>query len=199
MFVLNTLTDRIVAEYTGRTFSAEDCYEKARRALIFYNAQALYENDKKGLYAYFKNKNCLHLLSDTPEILRDMDMGTISKVGNKSKGVNSSAKVNAWGRRLQATWLIQQAYSQSEDEDENPVMNLHKVRSVGYIKELVAWNPDVNADRVSAMGMLMILRADREQRIVDFEVMDKGLEADEFWGRSFGEQAVDIFNVNSYT
>jgi hypothetical protein len=199
MFVLNTLTDRIVAEYTGRTFSAEDCYEKAKRILMFYNAQALYENDKKGLYAYFKNKNCLHLLSDTPEILRDMDMGSISKIGNKSKGVNSSAKVNAWGRRLQSTWMIQQAYSQSEEEDDNPVLNLHKIRSIGYLKELVAWNPDINADRVSAMGMLMILRADREQRVVDFEVVEKGLESDDFWGRSFGESSTDIFNVNSYT
>ena len=200
MFVMNTLTDRVVAEYTGRTFSAEDCYEKARRILMFYNGQALYENDKKGLYAYFKNKNCLYLLADTPEILRDMDMGTISKIGNKSKGVNSSAKVNAWGRRLQATWMIQQAYSQSEEEDDTPVLNLHKIRSVGYLKELVAWNPDINADRVSAMGMLMILRADREQRIVDFEVTEKGgLESDEFWGRAFGEQEVDIFKVNSYT
>jgi len=198
IFVMNTLTDRIVAEYTGRTFSAEDCYEKTRRILIFYNAQALYENDKKGLYAYFRNKNCLHLLSDTPEIVRDMDMGTISKIGNKSKGVNSSVKINAWGRRLQATWMIQQAYTQGQDEEDKMYLNLHKIRSIGYIKECIAWNADINADRVSAMGMLMILRADREQRIPEFEATNIGLEQDDFWSRGYGSKdPMDL--LNSYT
>lgn len=192
MFILNTITDRIVAEYTGRTFSAEDCYEKARRLLIFYNAQANYENDKKGLYGYFRNKNCLHLLADTPEIIRDMDMGTISKIGNKSKGCNSSKKLNAWGRRLQATWMIQRAYTQDDNEEDEALLNLHKIRSIGYVKECIAWNPDINTDRVSAMGMLMILRADREQRLVEFEVIDQGLETDDFWNRGF-KQETNIF------
>ena len=30
-------------------------------------------------------------------------------------------------------------------------------------RELISWNPDDNFDRVSAMGMLMILRAEREK------------------------------------
>ena len=190
IFVMNTLTDRIVAEYTGRTFSAEDCYETSRRLLMFYNAQANYENDKKGLYAYLKNKNCLHLLCDTPEIIKDMDMGTISKIGNKSKGCNSSKKLNSWGRRLQATWMVQTAYQQyhleDEEEKEEVLLNLHKIRSIGYIKEAIAWNADINADRVSAMGMLMILRADREQRLPEFEATSSGLEEDDFWSRGYG-------------
>lgn len=199
IFIMNTITDRIVAEYTGRTFSAEDCYETSRRLLMFYNAQALYENDKKGLYAYLKNKNCLYLLADTPEIVRDMDMGTISKIGNKSKGVNSSKKINSWGRRLQATWMVQTAYQQFdpnvEEGEEAPVLlNLHKIRSVGYIKEAIAWNPDINADRVSAMGMLMILRADREQRIVDYEVVHKSLADDNYFARNFKQKEYDPFD-----
>jgi hypothetical protein len=192
IFVMNLLTDRIVAEYTGRTFDATDCYELTRRVLLFYNAQALYENDKKGLYAYMKNKNSLHLLADTPEILRDMDIGTISKIGNKSKGVNSSTKVNAWGRRLQAQWMMKEAYAQTEEEEDNPLLNMHKIRSIGYIKEAIAWTPDVNADRVSAMGVLMILRADREKRDFDYiDETDNNLAQDDFWDRSF--------NKNSYT
>jgi hypothetical protein len=188
MFVFNTLTDRVVAEYTGRTFSADEVYETARRLLMFYNAQALYENDKKGLYAYFRNKNSLHLLADTPEIIRDMDMGTISRIGNKSKGVNSSKKLNAWGRRLQATWMVQTAYTQNADEEgeEKVLLNLHKIRSIGYIKEAIAWNPDINTDRVSAMGMVMILREDRAKRLVTFEDTNPGLENDSFWDRSYG-------------
>lgn len=188
MFILNTLTDRIVAEYTGRTFDATVSYEIARRTLIYYNAQALYENDKKGLYGYFKNKNNLHLLADTPEIIRDQDMGTISRIGNKSKGVNSSKKINSWGRALQAQWMIKDAYTQEEEEE--GLMNLHKIRSIGYIKEAVAWNPDVNADRVSAMGMLMILRADRERREISYsDDTSKGMESDNFWNKSYKGKA----------
>ena len=40
-------------------------------------------------------------------------------------------------------------------------LNLQTIRSVAYLKECIAWNPDINADRVSAMGMLMIYREDR--------------------------------------
>jgi hypothetical protein len=187
IFIMNTLTDRIVAEYTGRTFDARDCYELTRRALMFYNAQALYENDKKGLYAYFRNKNCLYLLADTPEIIRDMEIGTISRVGNKSKGVNSSKKVNAWGRALQAQWMMQDAYVDNAEEQEGPApLNLHRIRSVGYLKEALSWNPDGNFDRVSSMGMLMILRADRERATVYIDETETGLESDDFWDRSYG-------------
>ena len=32
---------------------------------------------------------------------------------------------------------------------------------MAYLKEAASWNPDGNFDRISAMGMLMILREDR--------------------------------------
>jgi len=50
----------------------------------------------------------------------------------------------------------------------DPVMNLHKIRSIGYIKELIAWNPDGNFDRISAMGMVMIYR----QHLLKYDVKD---------------------------
>ena len=61
-------------------------------------------------------------------------MGTISKIGNKAKGVNSSTKINAWGRRLQAQWMMHSAYIQEEDEEGPELLNLHKIRSIGYLK-----------------------------------------------------------------
>jgi hypothetical protein len=195
IFVLNTLTDRIVAEYTGRTFDVTESYEIARRLLIFYNAQALYENDKKGLYAYFKNKNSLYLLADTPEIVRDMDMGTISRLGNKSKGLNSSVKVNSWGRRLQSQWMLNKAYSQEDDDD--GLLNLHKIRSIGYIKEAIAWSSDINADRVSAMGMLMILREDRIKREIELEDNKINNNKEDFFDKLFKKKKSYGFMNNS--
>ena len=123
-------------------------------------------------------------------------MGTISRIGNKAKGVNSSTKINSWGRRLQAQWMMHVAYAQEED-DGPELLNLHKIRSIGYIKEAIAWNSDINTDRVSAMGMLMILRADRERLEVSIETKEDTLSTDDFWDRSFGTDK-NFYMENSY-
>jgi len=170
IFIFDTWTDRIVAEYTGRPQLAAEFYDVCVRMLRFYNAMANYENNLKGLFQYFDTTRNLQYLCDTPQILRDMDYvkGTMS--GNRSKGTNANKMINAWGRKLQADWLISSAYTPFDDEEvdtsgnvvEKPrLLNLHKIRSIGYIKELLAWNPDDNFDRISAMGMLMVLKADR--------------------------------------
>ena len=165
IFIFDRFTDRIVAEYTGRPNTADEFYEIALRLLKYYNAIANYENDKKGLFGYFSNHNALHYLADNPEILKDMDMQKGTNYGNKAKGTNSGKRINEWGRRLQADWLITKAYGYDDEEEneENNLLNLHRIRSIGYLKELIGWNPDGNFDRVSAMGMLMILRADLEK------------------------------------
>jgi len=168
IFIFDRYTDRIVAEYTGRPATASEFYEICLRLLRFYGALANYENDKKGLYGYFYNKNALHLLCDNPEILGEKDLAKIqNNYGNKKKGTNSGVEINRWGRRLQADWLVSNAYGTGgEDEDGKeipPIMNLQQLRSIGYVKELIYWHPDINADRVSAMGMLMILREDMKR------------------------------------
>jgi hypothetical protein len=172
IFIFDTWTDRIVAEYTGRPMMASEFYDSCIKLLRFYNAIANYENNLKGLFQYFESTRNLQYLCDTPQVLRDMEYVKGNMFGNRSKGTNASKQINAWGRKLQADWLISTAYQPFDEEDKdelgNPIekpklLNLHKVRSIGYIKELIAWNPDDNFDRVSAMGMLMILRADREK------------------------------------
>jgi hypothetical protein len=71
LFVLDLWTDRIVAEYTGRPMFVDDLNELARKICLFYNAQLLYENNKKNTFAYFSKMNSLSLLADTPEYLRN--------------------------------------------------------------------------------------------------------------------------------
>ena len=66
-FVLDLFTDRIVAEFTGRTQYADDSHEIVRLLCLFYNATCLYESNIKGLFAYFKRMNCTHILADTPQ------------------------------------------------------------------------------------------------------------------------------------
>lgn len=159
--VMDLFTDRVVAEYTGRPRLANDAYEIALRVLRYYNAEANYESNLKGLFSYFDSKNCLHYLADVPQVLKDMDMIKATNLyGNKAKGTHANKEVNKWGRMLQAQWMQTKAHGDDEDER----LNLHRIRSLAYIEECIAWNSDGNFDRVSAMGMLMILREDRMKR-----------------------------------
>jgi hypothetical protein len=85
IFIFDTFTDNIVAEYTGRPNTANEFYEIALRLIEYYNAICNYESDKKGLFAYFSNKNKLYLLADNPKILKDMDMSASKEnYGNKA-------------------------------------------------------------------------------------------------------------------
>jgi hypothetical protein len=191
IFILDTYTDMIVAEYTGRPFLAEDFYEICRRLLIFYGATANYENDKKGLYGYFRNKNCLHLLCDNLQILQDKNMAdSRENYGNKKKGTNSSAAINSWGRDLQAAWQLKDAWGTGGvDEDGNeiaPKMNLFTIRSIGYLEECAKYNLEGNFDRVSSMGMLMIYREDIMRLISSRkDEKKKNVINDDFFSRHF--------------
>jgi hypothetical protein len=171
-FVFDRFNDKIVAEYTGRPETANEFYEIVYRLSRYYNALINYENDKKGLFAYFLHKHALHYLADTPQILRDMEyIKDPRSYGNKAKGTNSSKNINAWGRKLQADWMRAIAVGEvSEEMDDEgnireviPRPNSQLIRSIGYIQEAIAWNPDGNFDRVSAMGMCMILREELAQ------------------------------------
>ena len=159
ILVMDTFTDRIVAEYSGRPRTANEAYELALRTLMYYNAQANYESNLKGLFSYFSNKNKLHYLCDTPQVLRDMEMiKATNQYGNRAKGTHANPKLNSWGRILQADWQISKAYSTDPDDQR---LNLHRLRSIAYIEECIYWNADGNFDRVSAGILLFILREDR--------------------------------------
>lgn len=55
-------------------------------------------------------------------------------------------------------------------QDDKNIVNLHKIRSLGLLKEMSSWNKDVNADRISAMIGVMILRESMLDVKVDGEV-----------------------------
>ena len=194
--IMDMLTDRIVAEYTGRYPKAEQCYEIALKLAIYYNAQINYENNLKGLHTYFKHKNALHYLADTPEILKDMDM--LKPSMSNPKGTRATKQVNAWGRQLQVSWMLSEAYTISESD--NKKLNLHTIRSLGYLEECIAWNADGNFDRVSAMGMLFILREDRlrqQQSLRKQEVKTKNAWSDsKFFEKVYGNKSTT--NIEKY-
>jgi hypothetical protein len=164
IYILDLLTDDIVFEYTGRPAFADDFYELCRRALLWYSAEANYENNKKGLFAYFSKMNCTYLLSDTLEFLKDKEMIKGTLYGNKSKGTISTQPIKAYGRKIQRDWLLKPIITLQLVEDEwieVKIPKLKTIKSRAYLKELSQWNPDGNFDRHDAMLMLMLLREDK--------------------------------------
>lgn len=163
-FILDLWTDKIVAEYTGRPTFADDFYEKCRLLCLFYNARLNYESNKKGLFAYFSKMNCLYLLTDVLEYLKDKDMVKGTLIGNKSKGTNASQPINNYARTLIRNWLILPKVvitNDGEKDIETTTYNLNFIRNRALLQELSQWNIDGNFDRVSSLGMLMLLREDR--------------------------------------
>ena len=164
VWVLDLWTDKIVAEYTGRPPFADDFFEKVRRLCLFYNGRMNYENNKKGLFAYFSRMNCTYLLTDQLEFLKDKQMIKDTGYGNKAKGTNATEAINAFARNRLRAWLLRPTtviQVVDGEETEVDIPNLFTLRSRAFIKELINYNSEGNFDRISAAGMLMLLREDR--------------------------------------
>lgn len=163
LFILDIWTDEIVLEYTGRPMFADEFYENCRRALLFYNAVCNYENNKKGLFSYFSKTNSLYLLTDTLEFLKDKDMVKGALYGNKTKGTVATQPVNSYARRCIRDWLlkpIEVTKIGDNGETVETIPLLFKICNKALLQELSLWNADGNFDRVSALGMLMLVRED---------------------------------------
>lgn len=163
-FVLDLFTDRIVAEYTGRQAFAEDNYEIVRLLCLFYNAKCMYESNKKGIYAYFSRMQCTHLLADTPEYLRDKQMIKYSAFGSNAKGINASAAINNYANNLIRDWLLQPVptvIKENGEEKETNIPRLYSLRNRALLEELISYTPELNVDRIRALGMVMLYRQEK--------------------------------------
>lgn len=180
-FVMNALTRRIVAEYTGRPATAKEYYENTLRLMKYYNAINNYEQNKKGLFIYFEQKNSLYYLADTPKILRDIDIVKSNMGGNKMKGTLASEAVNKYGRELIKTWLLETAYGSDR-------ANIYTINSIPLLKELIYWNKEGNFDRVSALGLLLIYLEDRVKFIDDINKPVKLQSDDPFFDKMMGKR-----------
>lgn len=186
-WVLDTWTDRIVAEYTSRTYFTEEYYETVRRLCMYYNTSDLYENNKKGMYQYFKNKNSLHLLADTPEILKEQNIIRGDGISNKNVGVNmGNDKMKLYAVQRVKSWL--EAPAQVNSEEDEGKKNYQLIKSVGLLKELIGYTLDGNYDRVSALMILMIYRDEINLYVSAAKALGNKVVAtggDKFWSRAY--------------
>lgn len=159
----NKTHDVIVAEYTGRPERADDFYENCRRLCIYFNSKVLYENNLKGLKGYYEQKNSLHYLYEQPQILKD-----IIKDSRVQRGygihMNRGAGSSSTGIKDQCELYLKQWLYDEREVDGKKILNLHTIKSIPLLKELVAYDKDGNYDRVIAF-MLCILQTKELHRI----------------------------------
>lgn len=203
-FVFDLFTDRIVAEFTGRKAFADDNFEIVRLLCIFYNAKCLYEANKKGLYAYFAKMNSLQYLAETPQYLRDMQIVKYSSFGSNKYGVNASAAINDYANNQIKEWLIKPIPVVTKDENGNDIETtlptLMTVRNRALLDELVNFTPEVNVDRIRALGMVMLLRQEKiilyqgdMSRVLQDEGIDN-LANDDFFKTNYDDRFHNDFS-----
>ena len=193
IFVMDSWTDKIVAEYTGRPMFAEDFYEMCKKLCMFYNCKALYENNLKGIFSYFSKQNCTHLLAPPPEYLKDRQLVTSIGYGNKAVGVHATVPIIKYGFRLIRDWLLKpvtKIEKDSEGKDVEVTMpNLYNIRNRALLKELILWNPQINVDRIMALSQLMLYR---EEKMILYQgdmsktkEVSSGIEKDDYWEKNY--------------
>lgn len=170
MFVIDIFNDEIAAEYTGRKEFADENYEILRKLCIFYNAKALYESNLKGTFTYFSKMNSLYMLADTPEYLKDRDFIKKTGYGNTAKGVIATKPINDYANTLIRNWLLLPktivSTTASGDEIETSIPNVMTIKNLALLKELSLYTPEINVDRVRALGMALLYR---EQYMILYE------------------------------
>lgn len=185
--------DIIVAEYTGRPEMAKDFYENCRKLCIHYNAKVLYENQLKGLKAYFEQKNSLHYMYETPSILKDIVKDSRVNRGygiHMQRGANGTTSIKSQCELYLKDWLL----GEREEQDGKKRLNIHTILCVPLLKELIAYDPmEGNYDRVIAF-MLCILQS-KEMHKIQLEEYTKTYEPDPFFQKKFFKKG----NGNAYT
>jgi hypothetical protein len=104
---------------------------------------------------------CTHLLADTPEYLRDKQLVKYSSFGSNAKGVNATAAINNYANSLIRDWLLKPypvEVGEKENKEIQMIPNLYFLRNRALIEELIAFTPEINVDRIRALGMVMLFR-----------------------------------------
>lgn len=164
-FIMNHITERIVAEYTGRPLTASMFYNTNRYLLLYYNAIQNHENNLTGLLADMKRHMCEYLLCDTPTSISDKVDD--KRVLARGKGTPGTTGIKKWGLELILEWLMRPT------EEGNGRINLNTIKSIALLDELIYYNSKGNFDRVLALLYLLILHYERWQHKPDIDAIKK--------------------------
>ena len=181
--------DIIVAEYTSRPDTAEQFYENCRKLCMYYNAKVLYENQLKGLKVYFEQKNALQYMCEQPGIIRDMVKDSRVQRGygiHMNRGSNGSSGIKDQCELYLKKWLYEEVDGETEG---TKVVRFQTIKSIPLLKELIAYDRDINTDRVIAV-MLCVLQTYELHRIHVEELLDMKSTTGDFLERIYKKNRI---------
>lgn len=149
--------DTIVAEYTARPAQLTTAYRNTVLLAKLYNSmiQSEISGGGQGFFDYLRVEKLIHMACFEPELFSVKELGANQK--NRNYFMNTSTGDKVTGHTYHAEWLLKQ---RGINKDGQPVLNIHMVKSVAYLREIIKFNPDPkkNFDRISAMcvGMFML-------------------------------------------
>ena len=126
------------------------------------------------MFQYLEHKHETYLLADQPEIIKDVIQH--SKVA-RQKGMHMSKPLKIYGEELIKMWLL-------EPYENDGLLNLHKIRSVPLLKELIAYNEIGNFDRVMAFMMIVYHIEEVKKIKVEKEKRINTIYDQPFWNKS---------------
>lgn len=128
-----------------------------------------------------------------------------SSFGSNAYGVNASAVINNYANSLLKDWfnkLVPITIKNDEGEEQQvnvPVIYTLKTRAL--IEEAIQFNPEINVDRIRAMGMVMLYRQEyiikygNNLNIEARENVDKNNPSnDDFFSKNYDDRFGKEFN-----
>ena len=85
-------------------------------------------------------------------------------ITHNCKGVNASAAINNYANGLLKDWLLKPIptiIKEGEEEKETTIPNLYRIKNRALLEELINFTPELNVDRIRAMGMVMLYREEK--------------------------------------
>ena len=140
----------IVAEYVGRPEEADDVNRIAEFFAELYNAEIMHENEVTHVKNYFRRIKKLSLLAVQPDtvISKSIKDSTVARV----YGIHMVEKLKDDGVKYIKDWLLE---IKDYDENNNPILNLETINSIGLLEELIRFSKKGNFDRVMAFMQIM--------------------------------------------
>jgi len=109
--------------------------------------------------------------------------------------VNASAAINDYANGLIRDWLLKPqptiTVNDSGEEIETTIPTLYSIRNRALLDELINFSPEINVDRIRALGMVMLAR---EEKVILYQgdmskakqtEMGDELARDEFFTKNY--------------
>jgi len=158
--------NEIVASYIGRRDKVEECYDISLFLSQYYpGCKNLVENANIGIITHHINKNKEFVLQDEMDEIKGL-IGD-SKV-KRRKGYHPTAEIIDHGDDLIVKYLLENIGNEYDAEGNmtREILGLERIKDLGLIEELLEYDGEKNADRVTAFrGCLLYKEATAKRKI----------------------------------